>query len=63
MLSMLFFAQFISSVYEAGVLIFPLSARPPCLKTDWHLLESFRIAGRLQHVTRAAEQLGTASRR
>src|ERR1051325_2550432 len=29
-------------------------------KTDWHLLESFRVAGRLQHVTRAAEQLGTS---
>src|SRR5215510_14982205 len=29
-------------------------------KTDWHLLESFRIAGRLQHVTRAAEELGTS---
>src|SRR4029453_7533741 len=29
-------------------------------KADWHLLESFRIAGRLQHVTRAAEELGTS---
>ena len=29
-------------------------------KTDWHLLESFRVAGRLHHVTRAAEQLGTS---
>src|SRR5262245_5874651 len=29
-------------------------------KIDWHLLESFRVAGRLQHVTRAAEQLGTS---
>ncbi len=29
-------------------------------KTDWHLLESFRVAGRLQHVTRAAELLGTS---
>jgi len=29
-------------------------------KTDWHLLEAFRVAGRLQHVTRAAEQLGTS---
>ena len=29
-------------------------------RTDWHLLESFRVAGRLQHVTRAAEQLGTS---
>jgi DNA-binding transcriptional LysR family regulator len=28
--------------------------------TDWHLLECFRVAGRLQHVTRAAEQLGTS---
>src|SRR5262249_19615043 len=27
---------------------------------DWHLLECFRVAGRLQHVTRAAEQLGTS---
>lgn len=30
------------------------------IKTDWHLLECFRVAGRLQHVTRAAEQLGTS---
>ena len=29
-------------------------------RTDWHLLECFRVAGRLQHVTRAAEQLGTS---
>src|SRR5262249_27232685 len=29
-------------------------------KTDWRLLESFRIAGRLQHVTRAAQELGTS---
>jgi DNA-binding transcriptional LysR family regulator len=29
-------------------------------KIEWNLLESFRIAGRLQHVTRAAEQLGTS---
>src|SRR5215475_15922307 len=29
-------------------------------KIDWHLLESFRVAGRLQHVTRAAELLGTS---
>jgi DNA-binding transcriptional LysR family regulator len=29
-------------------------------KTDWHLLESFRVAGRLQHVTRAALELGTS---
>src|ERR671926_45590 len=29
-------------------------------KTDWHLLECFRVAGRLQHVTRAAETLGTS---
>src|SRR5207247_4443654 len=35
-------------------------ARGPMTKIDWHLLESFRVAGRLQHVTRAAEQLGTS---
>ncbi|HZO47564.1 MAG TPA: LysR family transcriptional regulator [Xanthobacteraceae bacterium] len=29
-------------------------------RTDWHLLECFRVAGQLQHVTRAAEQLGTS---
>lgn len=29
-------------------------------RTDWHLLECFRVAGRLQHVTRAAEELGTS---
>jgi DNA-binding transcriptional LysR family regulator len=29
-------------------------------RTDWQLLESFRLAGRLQHVTRAAEALGTS---
>ena len=29
-------------------------------RTNWHLLECFRVAGRLQHVTRAAEQLGTS---
>jgi DNA-binding transcriptional LysR family regulator len=29
-------------------------------KMDWRQLEYFRIAGRLQHVTRAAEQLGTS---
>jgi DNA-binding transcriptional LysR family regulator len=29
-------------------------------RTDWHLLECFRVAGRLQHVTRASEQLGTS---
>src|SRR5262249_17554782 len=29
-------------------------------RTDCHLLESFRIAGRLQHVPRAAEELGTS---
>ena len=29
-------------------------------KIDWHLLESFRVAGRLQHVTRAAKELGTS---
>lgn len=29
-------------------------------RTDWHLLECFRVTGRLQHVTRAAEQLGTS---
>src|SRR5258705_3589877 len=29
-------------------------------KTDWHLLESFCVAGRLEHVTRAAAQLGTS---
>src|ERR1700742_1991419 len=27
---------------------------------DWRQLECFRVAGRLQHVTRAAEQLGTS---
>src|SRR5215475_6223711 len=47
---MLFFAQFISKVYE----LYPMP------KTDWHLLESFRVAGRLQHVTRAAQELGTS---
>jgi DNA-binding transcriptional LysR family regulator len=29
-------------------------------KVDWHLLECFRAAGRHQHVSRAAEQLGTS---
>jgi LysR family transcriptional activator of glutamate synthase operon len=29
-------------------------------RTDWQYLEDFRIAGRLQHVTRAAEKLGTS---
>lgn len=32
--------------------------KPPRL--DWRHLECFRVAGRLQHVTRAAEQLGTS---
>jgi DNA-binding transcriptional LysR family regulator len=38
----------------------PNHARQPMTKTDWHLLESFRVAGRLQHVTRAAQELGTS---
>src|SRR3954454_3776685 len=29
-------------------------------KVDWHLLEYFRTAGRHQHVSRAAEELGTS---
>ena len=29
-------------------------------RLDWHLLEAFRVAGRLQHVTRAAKELGTS---
>jgi DNA-binding transcriptional LysR family regulator len=29
-------------------------------RLDWRQLEAFRVAGRLQHVTRAAEQLGTS---
>ena len=29
-------------------------------KVDWHLLECFRAAGRHQHISRAAEQLGTS---
>ncbi|MGE5537274.1 MAG: LysR family transcriptional regulator [Gemmatimonas sp.] len=29
-------------------------------RLDWRQLEYFRVAGRLQHVTRAAEQLGTS---
>jgi DNA-binding transcriptional LysR family regulator len=29
-------------------------------KMDWRQLEYFRVAGRLQHVTRAAERLGTS---
>ena len=29
-------------------------------RTDWYLFECFRVAGRLQHISRAAEQLGTS---
>jgi DNA-binding transcriptional LysR family regulator len=38
------------------------SARPavPLRRLDWRQLECFRVAGRLQHVTRAAQQLGTS---
>ena len=32
----------------------------PRRRLDWRQLEVFRVAGRLQHVTRAAEQLGTS---
>lgn len=43
---------------------FPVSDRKHGRETrsrfDWRQLEYFRVAGRLQHVTRAAEQLGTS---
>lgn len=32
----------------------------PSKRIDWRQLDYFRVAGRLQHVTRAAEQLGTS---
>jgi DNA-binding transcriptional LysR family regulator len=34
------------------------TAAPP--RTDWRLFEYFRVAGRLQHITRAAKELGTS---
>src|SRR5689334_4395486 len=36
----------------------PMEQRGP--RIDWRQLEYFRVAGRLQHVTRAAERLGTS---
>lgn len=36
----------------------PVRGGPP--RTDWRLFEYFRVAGRLQHITHAAKELGTS---